>query len=290
MASTAGRTSDRVRTERTPVSASDFAAEIIKLESEEESINALIYGDSNVGKTVLSGTLPEKTFWLVCEPGYKSAVRYRKRRGLPPHVGARRISDSATAIAAVDWLNQKRRYERLEWIVLDGISTMIDRFRLAYAAEAFDINPTTRQHRNLPDRPDYFNTQNFVKSWIPQLVDMPVNVLITGHAYRTDNTDNGELLVFPGIQGKEGETANAISGLMDFVGYYSARKMRVKGRDGEVEKTIRRLWFDQPTEKWGGADTRYVVGDKFTCLGPYMDFPTMPKLLAKISGEETESA
>lgn len=290
MASTAGRTSERVRTERTPVSISDFAAELIKLESEEEPINGLIYGDSNVGKTVLSGTLPEKTFWLVCEPGYKSAVRYRKRRGLPPHVGARRISDSATALAAVDWLNQKRRYERLDWIVLDGISTMIDRFRLAYAQEAFDIDPTKRAHRNLPDRPDYFNTQNFVKSWIPHLVDMPVNFLITGHAYRTDNTDNGELMVFPGIQGKEGETANAISGLMDFTGYYAARKMRVKQGGTEVEKTVRRLWFDQPTEKWGGSDTRYVVGDKFACLGPYMDFPTMPKLLAKIQGEETESA
>lgn len=276
--STAGRTSNRVTTERKGVSISDFESELLRLESSAESINGLVYGDSNVGKTVLAGTCPGKTFWLVCEPGFKSAAR-QGARGV-----GRRIADTATALAAVDWLNYKRRYRQFEWIILDGLSTMQDRFRLGYAAEAFDIDPTKRQHRNLPDKPDYFNTQNFLKSWLPQLVDMPVNFLITAHAYRTDNTANGELLVFPGVQGKDGETSNAISGLMDFTGYYSSK--RVKSRQSGRSKIIRRLWFDQPTEQWGGEDVRYVVGDKLNCLGSYMDFPTMPKLLALINGSE----
>lgn len=285
--STAGRQSRYAKTERTVVSMSDFQAEIIRLDqenAESESINGLVYGDSNAGKTILSGTLPERTFWLVCEPGFKTAVRYRKKKGLPPHKGARRISDSATAWAAVEWLEYRERYRKLDWIVLDGLSTMQDRFRLAYAAEAFDINPSKRQHRNLPDRPDYFNTQNFLKSWIPRLVDMPVNLLITAHAYRTDKTEDGDLLVFPGIQGKVTETANAISGLMDFTAYYAARRMKVKGSD--ETKVIRRLFFSQPTEQWGGDGVRYIVGDKFDCLGTHMDFPTMPRILAKINGEE----
>ena len=284
---TAGKTSRYARTERTTVSMSDFAAEIIRLDqenAESESINGLVYGDSNAGKTILSGTLPERTFWLVCEPGFKTAVRYRKKKGLPPHKGARRISDSATAWAAVEWLEHRERYRKLDWIVLDGASTMQDRFRLAYAAEAFDINPSKRQHRNLPDKPDYFNTQNFLKSWIPRLVDMPVNLLITAHAYRTDKTEDGDLLVFPGIQGKVTETANAISGLMDFTAYYAARRMKM--RDSDQSKIVRRLWFEQPDEKWGGEGTRYIVGDKFDCLGSHMDFPTMPRILAKINGEE----
>ncbi len=281
--STAGQRSRLARTERTPVSLSDFEAELIRLDQGQgEHANLLFYGDSNAGKTVLSGTCPEKTFWLVCEPGFKAAERMRAKQGLAPHKGARRIADSATAWAAVEWLEHKRRYERLDWIVLDGLSTMQDRFRLAYAAEAFDIDPSKRQHRNLPDRPDYFNTQNFLKSWIPRLVDMPVNLIITAHAYRTDNTEDGELLVFPGIQGKTTETANAISGLMDATGYYSARRMKTKNGGS---KMVRRLWFDQPTEQWGGEGVRYVVGDKFDCLGPYMDFPTIPKLMAKINGE-----
>ena len=280
MASTAGKTSSRVRTERSEVSLSDFAAEMFRLQGDSESINGLVYGDSNVGKTWLAGTCPGKTYWLVCEPGYKSAAR----NGATGY--GRRIADTATALAAVDWLNAKGkngrpRYSMLDWIILDGLSTMQDRFRLGYAAEAFDINPEKRQHRNLPDRPDYFNTQNFLKSWIPQLVDMPVNFLITAHAYRTDETDGGELLVFPGVQGKVTETANAISGLMDFTGYYEHKRLPV--RNSDQFKLVRRLYFETPERRSKREqDVRYICGDKFNCLGPYIDNPTMPKILEKI--------
>lgn len=278
--STAGQRSSRVQTERSQVSISDFAAELVRLEDASESINGLIYGDSNVGKTWLAGTCPGKTFWLVCEPGYKSAAR----NGAKGY--GRRIADTATALAAIEWLesdgkNRKPRYESLDWIVLDGLSTMQDRFRLGYAAEAFDINPAKRQHRNLPDKPDYFNTQNFLKAWIPQLVDMPVNLLITAHAYRTDLTDNGELLVFPGVQGKVTETANAISGLMDFTGYFERTRI-TNNRTGN-SKEIRRLWFSSPVRKSRKDDeVRYIAGDKFNALGPYIDNPTMPAILEKI--------
>lgn len=282
--STAGKTSSRVRTERTQVSTSDFGAEIIRLgEGQEESINALIYGDSNVGKTVLCGTLPVNTFWLVCEPGFKSAGRFRRKHNQPPHKGARRIADTATALAAVDWLYERDRYTKLDWIVVDGASTMQDRFRLGYAAEAFDIDNSKRQHRNLPDRPDYFNTQNFLKSWLPMLIDMPVNLLVTAHAYRTDQTEDGELLVFPGFQGKVSETANAISGLMDITGYMQKRRVR----KGDTTEIRRRLWFEQPEPQGKHEDAvRYVVGDKFGVLPPYMDAPSMPKILKLIEGEQ----
>jgi hypothetical protein len=276
--STAGKTSRLVRTERTPVSMSDFMAEMENLSDAAESINGMIYGDSNAGKTWLAGTLPGKTFWLVGEPGYKSAAR------MGATGRARRIGDSATAWAAIEFLEHNRRYEQLSWIILDGISTMDKRIRLSYANEAFDIDPAKRQHRNLPDKPDYFNTQNFWTSWIPRLVDMPVNFLITAHAYRTDKTDGGELLVFPGIQGKVTETANSISGLMDFTGYLEARRLRV--RDSDETRLVRRLHFETPERKnKNEEDVRYIVGDKFNCLGPYIDNPTMPKILSKINGE-----
>jgi len=272
---------NRTTTERTHVSASDFAREVEKLESGNESKNLLVYGDSNAGKTVLAGTCPGRVLWLVGEPGYKSAAR----QGAHGHI--RRLADTATALAAIDWLYDRDRYRKLDWLVVDGFTTMQDRFRLAYAAEAFDLNPAKRAHRNLPDRPDYFNTQNFLKAWVPQLVDLPVNLLITAHAYRTDKTDNGELLVFPGIQGKVTETANAISGLMDATGYYEARRLRAK--DGR-SKIVRRLWFESPERRSRAEDeVRYICGDKFDCLGPYVDNPTMPQLIARIDGEGADA-
>lgn len=286
MTSTAGQRSQLATTERTRLSLADFAKGLIRLdEGEEESSSLLIYGDSNAGKTVLAGTLPERTFWLVCEPGFKSASRYRAKRGLPMHKGARRLTNTAEAWAAIEWLEERERYRKLDWLVLDGLSTMQDRFRLAYAAEAFDINPAKRQHRNLPDKPDYFNTQNFLKSWIPRLVDMPVNLLITAHAYRTDMTENGELLVFPGVQGKVTETSNAISGLMDVTGYLEARP--VKSRRTEEVRIQRRLWLSSPTDRSRKEEqeVRYIVGDKYDALGAYVDAPTMPRIMKLISGE-----
>jgi hypothetical protein len=280
--STAGKRSALVRTERTELEASDFAKEIRRLEEGAESYNFLIYGDSNAGKTRLAGTAPGKVFWFVAENGSKSAAR----------AGAtgrsRRITDAAVAWAGVKWLeepvNGKPRYEHLDWLIIDGASTLQDRVRLGYTAEAFDIDSKTRQHRNLPDRPDYFNTQNFFKAWIARIVDMPVNVIITAHAYRTDNTDDGELLVFPGFQGKVTEVANSISGLMDVTAYMEAKRLRTREGDSRL---IRRLWFESPQRKNSKEDdVRYIAGEKFGSLGTHMDAPTIPKMLAKIESTE----
>lgn len=266
------------RTDRQTVSVSDFQAEMARLDAGTfESKNILIYGDSNAGKTTLAGTIPGRTLWLVCEPGYKVAARMGAT-GI-----ARRISDAGTALAAIDWLYDRNRYQKFSAIVVDGTSTMQDRIRLSYCAEAFDNSPETKRSRagrNLPDKPDYFNTQNFFKSWVPMLVDLPVDLIITAHAYRTNETEDGELLVFPGFQGKGTEVANSISGLMDVVGYYEAR--RVTRRSTGKRRLIRRLWFETPDRD---TDVRYICGDKFDRLGPYMDFPTIPKMYSLINGE-----
>jgi hypothetical protein len=114
---------------------------------------------------------------------------------------------------------------------------------------------------------------------------MPVNLLITAHAYRTDLTEDGELLVFPGFQGKVTEVANAISGLMDATGYMEARRKRDR-KTGEVS-TQRRLWFASPTGRGRNEDqeVRYIVGDKFNALGEFVANPTMPEIESLIDGE-----
>lgn len=275
----------RVRTERSSVSITDFEKELKRLSSESESINMMIYGDANCGKTTIAGTLPGKVLWLVCEPGYKVAAR-NGAEGISVQ-----ISDSAMAWAAIDWLNSRRRYRQFDWICIDGLTTMQDRIRLAYTQEAFDNSEgqpkRARAHRNLSDKPDYFNTQNFLKTWIGTLVDLPVNLLVTAHAYRTNATEDGELMVFPGIQGKVNETSNAITGLMDVTGYMEKKRIRVKLRDGGYKRSQKyRLWFESPerTAK-EDDDVRYICGDKFNALGRYIDSPQMPDILARIRGE-----
>jgi hypothetical protein len=265
----------RVRTERSAYSATDFEKEIFNLSEIPETKKILLHGDSNTGKTALAGSLPGRNFWLLGEPGYKTAaVRGAIAKGAF-------ITDTAKAWAATDWLEgispklKRPRYTAFDWVVLDGASTMEKKFRRGYAAEAWDRSPETkraRAGRNLPDRPDYFNTQNFMQSWIGRLVDLPVNLLITAHSYRTDRTD-AELLVFPGFQGGVTDTANAIAGLMDVTGYMAVRP-------GNRYRTL----FRRHTDKESG--TQYWAGDKFGLLPPVMDNPTMAQIISILDGEE----
>jgi hypothetical protein len=261
------------RTERVPTTATDFQKELMRLNDAVESHNWLVYGDSNAGKTVFASTAPGKTLWLAGEPGFKSAVR----RGATGYV--RQVTDSSMAWAAVEWLQEKDRARKLDWLIVDGVTTMQDKIRLNYCAEAFDRDSTKRAHRNLPDRPDYFNTQNWAKAWFGALVDLPVNLLVTAHAYRTDSTENGELLVFPGFQGKVTEIANAISGLMDVTAYYVNKT--VKNRRGAT-KNVRRMYFSTPKSD----ELRYIVGDKSGNLPAYLDFPTVPDMLEIVERRE----
>lgn len=276
------KASKLVRTERAQMSMDDFAQGIFELGTGQESFNLLLFADTNAGKTHLAATHPGKGFWLVCEPGYKTAARLGAiGRGA-------KIADTATAWAAVEWLEYKNRFKKFDYIVLDGISTMQDRFRLSYTQEAFDASEgqpkRARAHRNLPDKPDYFNTQNFLRSWIPRLVDLPVNFIITAHAWRTDETD-ADLLVYPGIQGKVTEMANTISGLMDATAYLARKTVTTKKGD---TKAVRRLYFDQPPSK-KGDEVRYMVGEKFGTLPGHVDNPTMAKLLSHIEQPREEA-
>jgi hypothetical protein len=260
-------------TERKRTSAQDFEAGLFELDGASEFKNLMIHGDSGTGKTVLSGTTPGRVLFLAGEPGYISAAR-RGAKGK-----ARIVRDTSTALAAADWL-ENGACSQFDWVILDGATTLEKKFLLQYAAEAFDANPAKRAHRNLPDKPDYFNTQNFMKGWIARFIDMPVNFLLTCHSMRPDG-DQGETLVYPGFQGKGTEIANFISGLFHTIGYMSIRI------NTEHEEVRRVLWHHHYDEK---TDTRYFAKDQFDALPKYTDNWTMPQILATIDGTNPQTA
>jgi len=241
-------------TEKGRMSIAEFERGMFDLDGATEYINMMVYGDSGCGKTVLAGTLPGRLLFLAGEPGYISAAR----QGAKGKV--RIIPDTASAVAAAAWL-EGGGSEKFDWVVVDGLGTMGNKFLLNYAAEAFDANPAKRAHRNLPDKPDYFNTQNFMKSWVARLIDLPCNVLFTAHAMRPEGED-GETLVYPGIQGKGYEISNYISGLMHVVGYMATRVVQpAKGEARQVRRILWQHWVDSENE------TRYFAKDQFDALG-----------------------
>lgn len=258
------------------MSAAEFAAGMFDLDGATEYKNILVFGDSGVGKTVFSGTCPGRVLFLAGEPGYISAAR----QGAKGKV--RIIPDTATAVAAASWL-ETGGASQFDWIVADGLGTMQNKFLLSYAAEAFDANPAKRTHRNLPDKPDYFNAQNFVKGWVSRLIDLPANVLFTAHAMRPEN-DEGERVVYPSIQGKGYEVSNYVCGLMHAVGFMS---MRVRKTAEGAEQVRRILWQNYRDPE---AETTYFAKDQFDALGMYTDDKTMSELIAIIDSGEPAPA
>jgi hypothetical protein len=265
-----------VATDRAVVSVSDFEAEIRDLDGDCEFKNMLLYGDSGCGKTVFAGTAPNSLI-LACEPGYISAARNK----LGAEVGRRQlrqIPNTSVALAAIDYL-ENGGHKSYEWVVIEGATTLETKVRLGYAAEAFDNNPEKRQHRNLPDKPDYYNTQNFIRSWISRFVDLPVNVLITAHAMRMDD-DAGDRLVLPAFQQRDGALSNFVSGLMHCVGFMRPRMVGV----GADARKVRRILFEQKVDPKTG--TVYFAKDQFNTLIPWMDDTTMPEIMDRIDASE----
>lgn len=276
-------------TEKKGISVRDFEAALMELDGATEFINFMVYGDSGCGKTVLASSAPGPLLVLAGEPGYISMANVaRKEAGMQPIVKGskvRIIPDTATAVAACEYL-ERGGAGQYGWVIADGISTMQNKFLLNYAAEAFDANPAKRVHRNLPDKPDYYNAQNFMKSFVARLIDAPVNVLFTAHAMRPEG-DEGERLVRPLIQGKGYEVSNYVAGLMHVVAY-----MAVRTHNGQRS---RRLLF----QEWHDElhDTTYFAKDQYDRLGfsqtvrdqDNLGGVMLPELVAMIEGDATKT-
>jgi len=261
------------------VSANDFAKAIQELDGDCETRNIMLYGDSGCGKTVVAGTCPN-SLWLACEPGYISASKNRWGLELGKRE-VRPIPHSAAMLGGLDWL-EGGGYRKFQWIILDGASTLDKKVRLNFAAEAFDHNPASRAHRNLPMEADYFNTQNFMISTISRLVDLPVNILITAHAMRMDD-DAGDTRVMPEFQKKGGGLSNYVSGLMHAVGFM--RKRSIKNKESGDTREVRRILWQQSVDPKSG--TVYFAKDQFDAFGRYTDDTNIFELMSMIDDSES---
>jgi hypothetical protein len=264
-------------TERQGMTTQEFAAGFFDLDGATEYKNMLVYGGPGSGKTVLAGTVPGRILFLAGEPGYISAAR------LGAHGKARLIPDTATAVAAAAWLEDGGA-TKFDWVIADGLGTMQKKFLLNYAAEAYDANPAKRAHRNLPDKPDYFNAQNMIMSWVARLIDLPVNTLFTAHAMFPEDKATGEQLVYPAIQGKGYEISSYVCGLMHAVGFMRPRIKQTEDGPKEVRRILWQNTIDPNT------DTNYFAKDQFNALGRFTDDLTMAEICAIIdSGKQNEA-
>ena len=268
-------------TEREGITTSEFEDGLFALTGATEFKNIMLYGGPGAGKTVLAGSVPGRILFLAGEPGYISAARLGAK-GV-----ARLIPDSATAVAAAAWLEDGNA-SKFDFVITDGLGTIQNKALLSYAAEAWDANPAKRTHRNLPDKPDYFNAQNFIKSWVARIIDLPVHTIFTAHAMFPEDKETGDQLVYPAIQGKGYEVSTYVCGMMHAVGYMSPRIKMTE--EGPVQ--VRRVLWE--TTKDPKTETTYFAKDQFNALGQFTDVERgkmmMPEILSVIdSGKQNEA-
>lgn len=272
-------------TEKEQVSIDDFLAGMFDLQGSQEFKNMLIYGAPGLGKTSLVGTLPPAKkgkyhLILAGEPGFITAAR----KGLKAKV--RLIPDTATMLAALAWLDSGGAQE-IDWLIIEGASTMQNKWLLGYAAEAFDNRPASRTHRNLPDKPDYLNAQNALKGFVTRFVDLPCNTLFTAHAMYPEDSD-GDPMITANIQGKGHEVSDYVLGQMMAVGYFAKAVVKVPSEDDSeklVNKEVRRIYWQ--TRKSSKTGVTIIAKDQSDTLGRWTDDKTLAEIIETMDSANT---
>lgn len=241
----------------------------VPIEDFNESTNILVYGFVGSGKTVLGGTAPNAVF-VGCEPGVISA----KRAGSTATVV--RIQNDKDAWT---WLEdaQSGKYAHRDWAIIDTVTTLQSKFMRGALDEMVARKP--ERDKDLPDRPEHQLSQNRLRRWVEQAVDLPMNCLFLAHAMRVEDLDGGGMFL-PSIQGgadKGFVVANYVMALMNAVGYMGVRTIKKRGADPREVRRI--LW--QPYHD-ADKDIVYQAKDHFNAFGKYTDDKTMPELIAMI--------
>jgi AAA domain len=245
----------------------------VPLEDFNESWSTLIYGYPGVGKTVLASTAPNAVF-VACEPGVRSAQRAGSRAGMC------RINNDSDAW---QWLEdaQNNKYAHRDFVIIDTI-TMLQRKFMRGALEEMVAKRPDRD-RDLPDRPEHQLSQNRLKRWVEQVVDLPHNVIFLAHCMRVEDSEGGAMTL-PTIEGgadKGFVLANYVMALMSSVGYMGVKTFK----DGSEVRRI--VW--QPTHD-PNKDILYTAKDQLAAFGRFTDNTTIPDLLAMIGDVPNQAA
>lgn len=232
-------------------------ASIIDLSEYDECINALIYGNTGVGKTVLGGSAPD-TLILGIESGLISA----KRRGSTAKAWV--VNDWTDIEKAFIWLRDHPNHG-FRWVVIDSITDMQEKLLRWILDREMAAGSAKNRDEDIPQIQDHQKWQNMMRRFVNQFNSLPVNVLYTALEMRREN-EEGEDIILPLITGKDYEISQIICGKMHVVGRMSTR---VK-EDGPNKTVSRRIQFTNIPP--------YFAKDRFDCLPDYMPAPTIPKI------------
>jgi|SRR5215472_14742845 len=185
-----------------PESLSDF----------NESVNWCIYGDSGVGKTVLSSFAPNGYF-LSTEKGVIAAKRVGSTAQLI------RAPDWEHVEAGIDWADDNLTMR--DWLIVDSVSKMQElliRWWLRIQNEENEARDL-----DIPQLQDHQKWQRMFLRFINHLVDAPYNTIFIATSMHKEDAE-GDPIVLPNIVGKDYTIANNFCADMDIVSCLRVRK------------------------------------------------------------------
>lgn len=204
-----------------------FLDTLVPLERETPYAKVLIYGDSGVGKTVLSTTLGQRILLVDAVDGW---VSLRNHPGLLSSVTRVRYE----GLSQLDTLADMFLDGALEFdtIVLDEASAIatfdLDTVLKARAAKDISKDP------NVPTQPDFFANTERCRRTFTRLLKLPVNVVLVAHVREDKDERTGIVTKRPQFTPKLRTT---IEQSCHLVGFLTANEIK----DGDETKYIRRL-------------------------------------------------
>lgn len=216
------------------------ALKIEKLAERAQYVNALIYGESGVGKTTWASTAPKPILWLESEGGTSSIAPEVKKE-----IDVARVTGLETYREALAHL--LKNPDTYATVVLDSFTESAAAILKQIMGEAVKADPNRDEFS--PLFAEWGRLTGVMREIARGFRDLPMHTVIT--ALQREDTDEltGRVKVRPRMSPT---LADELPGFMDVVGYLYARGDIVdakKLKEGEEQPQVERVMLLRPTIK-----------------------------------------
>ena len=241
--------------------------EIVDLEEIAPHPNILVFAVSGTGKSVFAGT-DDDILFLNCEAeGTLSTRRFSAGNNRKEW----KIKCWNDFEKALEWLKDSldecvRTGEKFpfKWVVVDTITTLQNRVLMRHLMDQA-VSKNSNRDPNVPDKPEYLKSQLMIQRAVKELNDLPVCILYLAHVMQKEDSE-GDTFMFPAIQGKGYEVAQAVLAMMTSFGYMFSQVRKRDGKtvvDTKTKKPVRDriIQWESYGEKLG-KDRTGVLGER----------------------------
>lgn len=231
---------------------SELPSSIIDLQDEDEHVNLMIYADSGVGKTVFCGSDDDVLFIAPEDNGTLSAKRFGST------AKKWKINSWGDIVDAYEWL-YKQDPIPFNWVVLDSLTEMQEMCMRQILNEAYELNPGRD-----PDVPQLQDWQPYFERFrrlVKGFNALPCNVIYTA-LQKEEETEEGDKITIPMIQGKGAQFAKQVASWMTSFGHMRVQRKKI-GTDDDGAA----VYEEYRVIQWKASKT-VMAKDRTLCLEP----------------------